>query len=56
MIKPDYFELIFRNWVKRVCAIGFLWLCTSTLPEGTDGVSKIPLNINPNGLPNFNVG
>ena len=19
MIKPDYFELIFRNWVKRVC-------------------------------------
>ena len=19
MIKPDYFELIFRNWVKQVC-------------------------------------
>ncbi len=19
MIKPDYFELIFRNWAKRVC-------------------------------------
>lgn len=43
-----YFESLLRYQ--------FLWLCTSTLPEGTDGVSKIPLNINPNGLPNFNVG
>ena len=35
MIKPDYFELIFRNWVKRVCLEVKGVVCVSIVVKGT---------------------